>query len=109
MSLRPLPYPAGTGSPACPAATAAGLGPAQAAALRRAGYLHDIGRAAVPNQVWAKSAALTSIEAERVRLHAYYGERTIGRCPPLAPVAALAGLHHERLDGSGYHRQSRAL
>jgi HD-GYP domain-containing protein (c-di-GMP phosphodiesterase class II)/DNA-binding CsgD family transcriptional regulator len=101
-------HSAAVGELAGAAAAAAGLGSAQAAALRRAGYLHDIGRAAVPNQVWAKPAALTSSETERVRLHAYYGERIIGRCPPLAPVAALAGLHHERLDGSGYHRQSRA-
>src|SRR5262249_10952226 len=90
------------------AATTAGLGPAQAATLRRAGYLHDIGRAAVPNLIWAKPAALTSSEAERVRLHAYYGERIIGRCPPLAPVAALAGLHPERPDGAGYHPHSQA-
>jgi HD-GYP domain-containing protein (c-di-GMP phosphodiesterase class II) len=101
-------HSAGVGDLAGAAATAAGLGPAQAAVLRRAGYLHDIGRAAVPNRIWAKPAALTSAEAERVRLHAYYGERIIGRSPPLAGVAALAGLHHERLDGSGYHRQSGA-
>jgi len=62
----------------------------------------------VPNRIWAKLATLTSGELERVRLHAYYGERIISRSPSLAPVAVLAGLHHERLDGSGYHRQSRA-
>ncbi|MGQ0576112.1 MAG: HD domain-containing phosphohydrolase, partial [Pseudonocardia sp.] len=43
-------------------------------------------------------------DTERVRLHPYLSERVLHRCPGLAPVAALAGAHHERLDGSGYHR-----
>jgi ATP/maltotriose-dependent transcriptional regulator MalT len=43
---------------------------------------------------------------ERVRLHPYLSERVLGRCTGLLPVATLAGAHHERLDGSGYHRGS---
>ena len=43
----------------------------------------------------------------RVRLHSYYTERILARAPALAPLAATAGLHHERLDGSGYHRGRR--
>jgi putative nucleotidyltransferase with HDIG domain len=78
------------------------------ATLRRAALLHDIGRAAVPNGVWEKSGALTAVDWERVRLHAYHSERILARCAPLAGCAQLAGMHHERLDGSGYHRQSSA-
>ena len=76
--------------------------------LRRAGLLHDLGRAAVPNGIWEKPGPLTSPEWERVRLHPYHSERILKGCPPLAAVAALAGSHHERLDGSGYHRESTA-
>jgi HD-GYP domain-containing protein (c-di-GMP phosphodiesterase class II) len=74
-------------------------------ALRRAGYLHDLGRAAVPNRVWERPGPLSWTEQEQVRLHAHYSERLVARCGPLAPLAPIAGAHHERLDGSGYHRQ----
>jgi DNA-binding CsgD family transcriptional regulator len=39
-----------------------------------------------------------------VRLHPYWTERILGRCPGLAPLVPIAASHHERLDGSGYHR-----
>ena len=70
--------------------------------------LHDLGRASVPNGVWEKPGALSWAEQEQVRLHAHYSERVLRRCGPLSALAELAGSHHERLDGSGYHRQTRA-
>ena len=73
-------------------------------ALVLAGHLHDLGRVAVPNGIWDRPAPLRAAEWERVRLHPYYTERILARAPALAPLAALAGAHHERLDGSGYHR-----
>ena len=51
---------------------------------------------------------LSAGEWERVRLHPYYTERVLERSPALAPLALLAGSHHERLDGSGYHRGAAA-
>ena len=77
-------------------------------AVRAAGFLHDLGRVAVPNGIWEKPGALSGGERERVRLHPYYTERILERSPPLAPLAPLAGSHHERLDGSGYHRGATA-
>jgi HD-GYP domain-containing protein (c-di-GMP phosphodiesterase class II) len=76
--------------------------------LRRAGLFHDLGRVAIPNGVWEKPEALTAGEWEQVRLHAYHTERILSCSPLLADVAPLAGRHHERLDGSGYHRASAA-
>jgi HD-GYP domain-containing protein (c-di-GMP phosphodiesterase class II) len=76
--------------------------------VRAAGFLHDLGRVAVPNGIWEKPGSLTSGEWERVRLHPYYTERVLERSRALAPLALLAGSHHERLDGSGYHRGSKA-
>src|SRR3954467_10278773 len=78
--------------------------PEPRAALVLAGPPHDLGRAAVPNGIWDKPQRLGAAEWERVRLHPYYTERILARTPALAPLAALAGAHHERLDGSGYHR-----
>ena len=72
--------------------------------VRRAGLVHDLGKVGVPSGVWDKRGALGAGEWERVRLHAYYTERILLRSPLLAPLAACAALHHERLDGSGYHR-----
>ena len=90
------------------AADALGCSRAECSAIRAAGFLHDLGRVAVPNGVWDKPGALSGGERERVRLHPYYTERVLERSPPLAPLALLAGSHHERLDGSGYHRGSTA-
>ena len=72
--------------------------------LMRAALVHDLGRVSVPNGIWDKPGPLTEGEWERVRLHAYYSERMLGRVTSLRGLATLAGLHHERLDGSGYHR-----
>ncbi len=53
---------------------------------------------------WDKQRELTQPELERIRLHPYLTERMLASSPGLAPLAALAAQHHERLDGSGYPR-----
>ena len=88
------------------AALAAEAAAGEGQALRRAGLLHDLGRASVPNGIWDKPGALTEGEWERVRLHAYYSEHILGRVKALKELAIPAGMHHERMDGSGYHRGS---
>ena len=93
---------------AATAAEALGCSRAEVSAVRAAGFFHDLGRVAVPNGVWDKPGALSGGEWERVRLHPYYTERVLERSPPLAPLAVPAGAHHERLDGSGYHRGAAA-
>ncbi|HET6812065.1 MAG TPA: HD domain-containing phosphohydrolase [Acidimicrobiales bacterium] len=70
----------------------------------RAALLHDLGRTAISNAVWDKPGPLTESEWERVRLHPYYTERMLSRCPGLAEAASLGSYHHERQDGKGYHR-----
>jgi HD-GYP domain-containing protein (c-di-GMP phosphodiesterase class II) len=86
------------------AACRCGLSGAEAAQVQRAGHLHDLGRTTVPLTIWDKPGALTAAEWERVRLYPYYTERLLARSETLAPLGALAALHRERLDGSGYHR-----
>jgi HD-GYP domain-containing protein (c-di-GMP phosphodiesterase class II) len=74
------------------------------AQVRRGALVHDLGRVAVPVRIWQKAAPLTPDDWERVRLHAYYSERVLTRSAFLAALAPVASFHHERLDGSGYHR-----
>src|SRR4029453_9537118 len=74
--------------------------------VRRGALVHDLGRVAVPVRIWQKAAPLTPDDWERVRLHAYHAERVLTRSAFLAALASVASFHHERLDGSGYHRGS---
>lgn len=84
------------------AATLAGLPAAEVEAVRRAGFVHDIGMHGVPAPVLDKPGPLTATESERMRMHAYYTERVLARPAALARIGAIAALTHERLDGSGY-------
>lgn len=89
------------------AARRAGLPAADACDLFRAGLLHDIGQCGVPARIWLKPGAFNDSEREQVRLHAYYGERVLARPAALARLGAIVAQHHERCDGSGYHRGAR--
>lgn len=84
-----------------------GLEAETVAVLRRAALAHDLGRVGVSNAIWEKPGALGFGEWERVRLHPHFTERAFAQAPALAPIGLLAGSHHERLDGSGYHRGTR--
>lgn len=86
-------------------AAVAGLGLAgEVEAVRVAGHLHDVGRAGVSSRIWAKAEPWSASERDQARLHPYHSERVLARVPELAGAARLAGQHHERCDGSGYHR-----
>jgi HD-GYP domain-containing protein (c-di-GMP phosphodiesterase class II) len=93
---------------AAAAAKAAGLDDNLQRDVRRAGLLHDIGRVAITSGIWDKAEPLTDMEREKIRLHTYIGERVLSRAPSLAPISRIASLAHERLDGTGYHRNMEA-
>jgi HD-GYP domain-containing protein (c-di-GMP phosphodiesterase class II) len=94
----------GVAALASKAAQACGLPLDDATDLRLAGLLHDVGRSGVSNDVWDKPGPLTESQRERMRLHAYYTQRILARLHGLSRATLLASAHHERLDGSGYHR-----
>jgi HD-GYP domain-containing protein (c-di-GMP phosphodiesterase class II)/DNA-binding CsgD family transcriptional regulator len=96
-------HSAGVGDLAAAAAGMLGLG-REMETLRVAGYLHDLGRVGVSSAIWDKAGPLSTAERDQARLHAYHSERILARIPPLTGLAKLAGQHHERSDGSGYHR-----
>jgi HD-GYP domain-containing protein (c-di-GMP phosphodiesterase class II) len=62
----------------------------------------------VPAGIWERPGPLGDADWEQVRLHPYLTERTLSRAPELAVIGELAAAHHERLDGSGYHRRATA-
>jgi HD-GYP domain-containing protein (c-di-GMP phosphodiesterase class II)/DNA-binding CsgD family transcriptional regulator len=97
-------HSSGVAALAAAATQRCGLPHTDVTCVRRAGYLHDIGRVGISAAIWGKPSALTDGEWERVRLHPYYTERIFARSRPLAHLGAVGALHHERLDGSGYHR-----
>jgi len=86
------------------AAASCGLPNEDVATVRRAALLHDVGMHGIPGTILDKPGPLTSTESERMRMHAYYTERTLTRPPVLARIGAVASMANERLDGSGYHR-----
>ncbi|MFQ5658231.1 MAG: HD-GYP domain-containing protein [Candidatus Methylomirabilales bacterium] len=78
------------------------LPPDQLIALRRAGYLHDLGKITVPEAILLKPGPLTPDEWEIMRQHPVVGERI---CQPLRSMRLVLPIirhHHERWDGSGY-------
>ncbi len=76
--------------------------------LEVSALLQDLGRLAISNAIWEKPGPLTGAEWEQVRMHPYHSERILATSSALEPMARAAGMHHERLDGSGYHRGCRA-
>jgi HD-GYP domain-containing protein (c-di-GMP phosphodiesterase class II) len=86
------------------AAHEAGLGEEAARRVFFAGLVHDLGRVGVSAGIWAKEAELTGAEWEQVRLHPYTTGRVLDRAASLRSIGELAAAHHERCDGSGYHR-----
>jgi HD-GYP domain-containing protein (c-di-GMP phosphodiesterase class II) len=86
------------------AAEAAGMSAVEGERVRHAALVHDVGRVGVPSGIWDKPGSLSTEQWERVRLHPYLTERVLCRCRLLSPYADLASRHHERIDGSGYHR-----
>lgn len=86
------------------AAVLLGLPEPARADLELAALLHDVGRVAVPSAVWDRPGRCSDDDWEQIRLHPYHSERILAGSAELAPLARIAGRHHERLDGSGYHR-----
>ncbi|MGD0736956.1 MAG: HD domain-containing phosphohydrolase [Terracidiphilus sp.] len=85
-----------------------GLGPERCQLVRRAALLHDLGKLSLSNAILDKPAKLNKAEWDAVRKHPEISQQILQRIPSFAAIAAIAGRHHERLDGSGYHRRLQA-
>lgn len=87
---------------ACAIGKEMGLPERQVEGLRVIGYLHDIGKIAVPAEILSKPTRLSEIELAMVKAHAQSGYDILKNLEFPWPVAQAALQHHERLDGSGY-------
>lgn len=70
--------------------------------LRRAAYLHDVGKLYTPDAILFKPGALTDSERLTMQQHVLHGEEICRPVRTLAPVLPAIRHHHERWDGSGY-------
>ena len=93
---------------AADAAAVLGLAEEDVTRLRRAALVHDFGTTVVPNSIWDKPGVLTRTEFDRVELHPMLTEQMLRRSPALALLNTFACAHHEKCDGSGYHKRVRA-
>jgi putative two-component system response regulator len=71
-------------------------------ALKRGGYLHDLGKITVPDAVLKKHANLTAEEWQIMRQHPVTGEKICKPLKSLRLVLPIIRHHHEHFDGSGY-------
>jgi HD-GYP domain-containing protein (c-di-GMP phosphodiesterase class II) len=107
-SSKPLPTSSPVVGSASRAATLSGLAADQATLIRRSALVHDLGCAAIPNTIWERIGPLGPMGQAQEQLHPYYSERIPAPIAAFRQIGAVASLHHERLDGTGYHRQLRA-
>ncbi|TAM57921.1 HD domain-containing protein [bacterium] len=91
-----------TGNLAARIAERAGWEPTEIDRARLLGYVHDIGMAAIPSGIIAKTDRLTSLERAAMQRHVLYGAEILRNIPELEEYADEARHHHERVDGSGY-------
>jgi putative two-component system response regulator len=81
---------------------ALGVSPSLRRALRLGGYLHDLGKVAVPDGILLKPGPLTPAERQQVNLHPSVGADLVREMQTLHDVRPIIRHHHERWDGSGY-------
>ncbi len=81
---------------------ALGLNRTDLMALYRGGYLHDIGKVAVPDAILFKPGKLTEEEWVVMRAHTTKGEEICSPMKSLSSVLPIIRSHHERWDGTGY-------
>src|SRR5262245_34115274 len=79
-----------------------GLDAGDLAALERGGFLHDIGKIAVPDRVLLKDGKLDPQESRVMRKHPIVGDSLCAGLRSLNKVRPIVRHHHERLDGTGY-------
>jgi putative two-component system response regulator len=71
-------------------------------ALRRGGFLHDLGKIAVPDEILKKGSDLSAAEWEIMKRHPVAGENICKPLKSLRLVLPIIRHHHEHVDGSGY-------
>src|SRR5579864_3787788 len=71
-------------------------------ALQRGGYLHDLGKVTIPDEILKKGTALSLDEWKIMQQHPGIGESICQPLKSLRQVLPIIRHHHEHWDGSGY-------
>jgi diguanylate cyclase (GGDEF)-like protein/putative nucleotidyltransferase with HDIG domain len=82
-----------------------GLGDDDVLRVRLGGWLHDVGKIAVPDGILTKPGRLTEEEWDTIRTHPTVGDELLRNFPELSPACDAVRHHHERYDGNGYPDQ----
>jgi len=70
--------------------------------MKIAGFLHDIGKIGIPNEIIEKDNELSSYEFNKIKAHAYYTHLILCNIAGLKEICQWAAMHHEKHDGTGY-------
>lgn len=70
--------------------------------IKKAGYLHDLGKLSIKESILLKPGCLTDQEWEQMRLHPIIGSIAIENIPGFNDISRIILYHHERYDGTGY-------
>lgn len=72
--------------------------------IRMIGYIHDIGKIAIPAEILSKPGPLTDLELLMVKTHSISGYEMLMKVDLPQNIAETIYQHHERCDGKGYPR-----
>ncbi len=95
-------HSSGVASSAVGLASVLGMKASDCSKIRIAGYLHDLGKLAVPENILLKPGKPSEEEWQIIRAHPYYTHQILERVKGLEDITFWASNHHEELDGSGY-------
>lgn len=95
-------HSAGVAATACALAELVGMSGDECKMMRIAGYVHDIGKMKIPNEILEKPGKLTEEEFNVMKEHAYYSWIILKDVKGFEQITEWAALHHEKLNGNGY-------
>jgi PAS domain S-box-containing protein len=87
---------------ACAIAAELGFSPDRVEGMRVMGFLHDIGKIAIPAEILSKPGRLSEYEFNIVKFHSQVSYDILKEVDFPWQVALAVLQHHEKLDGSGY-------
>ncbi|MBQ7656608.1 MAG: HD domain-containing protein [Clostridia bacterium] len=95
-------HSAGVAASARELARLCGMNAEECTMMEIAGYLHDVGKLRVPNEILEKPGKLTDEEFNIVKEHPYYTRLILKDVDGFEKITDWAGFHHEKLNGNGY-------
>lgn len=79
-----------------------GFSEKEAKIIKYAGYIHDLGKLAIPTEILEKPEPLSNEEFALIRTHAYHTNRVLAKVSGFENIRIWSSLHHEKLNGRGY-------